>query len=65
VRTLIVPLAAAEDTGSSAVLIAVAGFAMILATAWTIYVVVRRRPSAPASPTVDTTAVEEPDAATT
>jgi hypothetical protein len=79
VRTLLVPLdlaipilsrsdtPASEGSGSNAALIAVAGLAMILATAGLIFVVVRRKPaeSAKKAPTDATVPVEEPDAATT
>jgi flagellar basal body-associated protein FliL len=61
-----------DGSGSTAALIAVAGFAMILATAGLIFVVVRRRPdasdkSAPTAPSAEAsaeTSVEETDAAT-
>lgn len=58
----------ADGSGSTAALIAVAGLAMILATAGLIYVVVRRKPAAPANAsaaqtTAEAVPVEEPDAA--
>jgi hypothetical protein len=81
VRTLVVPLDVAipilsrsetpvsDGSGSNAALIAVAGFAMILATAGLIFVVVRRKPDTSgksvAARASAETQVEETDAATT
>jgi hypothetical protein len=52
-----------DGSGSTAALIAVAGLAMILATAGLIFVVVRRKPNTADKPA--TAPVEETDAATT
>ena len=73
-RALVVPLGMeivsrsetpnSNGSGSTAALIAVAGIAMILATAGLIFVVVRRKPAEPAkAPTRSTAPVEESDTA--
>ena len=73
-RALVVPLGMeilsrsetpdSDGSGSTAALIAVAGLAMILATAGLIFVVVRRKPADPAkAPIESATPVEETDAA--
>jgi hypothetical protein len=51
-----------DGSGSNAALIAVAGLAMILATAGLIYVVVRRKPATPTEQ-AGSTAIEETDTA--
>lgn len=55
-----------EGDGATAALILVAGVAMILATVWLIFKVVRRWPNrSTPSVTKDTVTTTEPDAATT